>query len=511
MCKFPCRGPFTKFVGFTSGLLLIGTNVTAEILSVETPVYAAVSKSGPVPLPFSPRNMPDVFGDTANTAPGVPDLPQSSIGEANSSKSKDSAPQAQTAGPSASESSHVAWGPLLGEALLFATMENTVRACCQVDTAPEFKGVLLSDYFKSIANIHGWDDWDPIRVQYVGHSWEGAVSARLEIQNDPLGKNREIGTPGYWKSVLRAALFAVAYGTALKIGPYGEAMIGNVGLPNEYRKRPLPKGADYGKMAWSEYFINPIGGTIWVTTEDLLDRYVIRKEEHAGTNLRLLRLSQTFLLPSRSFANILRFKKPWYGEDRPIGPAYATLANATDDPVEPPSSPWGDGGRLEIFMGYSYLHASAGSEGYSLSGWEGSATRNLTPWFGLEADFRVLHGSGPISVPSYVPQYTFLFGPHVSFRKATRVTPFLHWLWGGARGPTHTYASGCVDGSSCAVTTSGDTFFAGDVGGGLDVHVSPMISVRAMQADYVYDNFRAGQGHAQLSTGIVFNLRRHER
>jgi hypothetical protein len=90
-------------------------------------------------------------------------------------------------------------------------------------------------------------------------------------------------------------------------------MIGNVGLPNEYRKRPLPKGADYGKMAWSEFFVNPIGGTLWVTTEDLIDRYVIRKEEQAQTNVALLHLSQTFFLPSRSFANILRFKKPWYG------------------------------------------------------------------------------------------------------------------------------------------------------------------------------------------------------
>ena len=61
------------------------------------------------------------------------------------------------------------------------------------------------------------------------------------------------------------------------------------------------------------------------------------------------------------------------------------------------------------------------------------------------------------------------------------------------------------------MTNSSDTFFAGDVGGGLDIRVGPRVLVRAMQADYLYDNFRSGQGHAQLSTGIVFNLRRHER
>jgi hypothetical protein len=496
-------------VGLTACLLTIGTSVPAKASSGNRSGDAAVTEDQTAPSQFPVQSATSGLGSMTSTASGGPDLPPPSTADADSSKSKDSAPQPQTPGPSVSEPVHVAWGPLLGEALLFATSENVVRACCQVDTAPEFKGVLLSDYFKSIANIHGWDDWDPIRVQYVGHSWEGAVSERLEIQNDPLGKNREIGTPGYWKSVLRAFLFAAAYGTSLKIGPYGEAMIGNVGLPNEYRKRPLPKGADYGKMAWIEYFINPIGGTIWVTTEDLIEAHIIRKEEEAETNLALLRLSQTFLLPSRSFANILRFKKPWYGEGvRP--PAYAVKAA---DPVEPsssPSSPYWDVGRLELFTGYSYLHGAVGSEGYSLSGWEGSATRNLSPWFGLEADFNVLHGSGPISVPSYVPRYTFLFGPHISFRKVAKVTPFVHWLWGGARGPTHTYASTCVEGSPCAVTNSSDTFFAGDVGGGLDINASPGVLVRALQADYVYDNFRVGQGHAKLSTGIVFNLPRHK-
>jgi len=216
-------------------------------------------------------------------------------------------------------------------------------------------------------------------------------------------------------------------------------MIGNVGLPNEYRKRPLPQGTDYGKMAWSEFFVNPIGGTLWVTTEDLIDRHVIRKEEQAEINLRLLRLSQTFLLPSRSFANVLRFKKPWYGEDRPMHPVYVTRPTTTDDPVEPTPSSWGDVGRLELFSGYSYLLATVGKEGYSLSGWQGSATRNLSPWFGLEANFSGLYGSGPASIPSYVTRYTFLFGPHVSFWKITRVTPFVHWLWGGSRGPTRTY------------------------------------------------------------------------
>jgi hypothetical protein len=502
--------PFDTLVGLAAAcLLFIGTGVPAEAVSGNGSENAAVTADETAPSPLSLGNPTNGSWSMTDIGSSASDLPQSNASDADSSKSKDSTPQPQAGSPGVSESVHIAWGPLLGEAFLFASIENAQRICCEVDTKPELKGVLFSDYFKSLANIHGWDDWDPGRVQYIGHPFEGAVSERLEIQNDPLGKYRQIGTPGYWKSTLRAALFALAYGTAFKAGPYSEAMIGNVGLPNEYRKRPLPKGADYGKMAWGEYFINPILGTVWVITEDLIDVHVIKKEEEAQVNLVLLRLSQTFLLPSRSFANILRFKKPWYGEGfRP--PAYAT----TYDPVKPsssPSSPYWDVGRLEVFTGFSYLHATVGTEGYSLSGGEGSANRNLSPWFGLELDFNVLHGSGPISVPSYVPRYTFFFGPHISFRKATsKVTPFAHWMLGGARGPTHTYASSCVEGSPCEVINSSDTFFAGDVGGGLDINASPRVLVRALQADYVYDNFRAGQGHAKLSTGIVFNLRRHK-
>lgn len=504
------RRPLGTLVGLAACLLFfISTGVPAEAFSDDRSGDAAVAGDQTAPSPFSLGNATTGFWSMAgiDIDPDTSGLPQSSAADANPSMSHDSSPRQPTVTPSVSEAAHVAWGPLLREAFLFATIENAQRVCCEVDTPPELKGVLLSDYFKSIANIHGWDDWDPIRVQYIGHSFEGAVSEWLEIQNDPLGKNREIGTPGYWKSVLRAFLFAGAYGTSFKIGPYSEAMIGNVGLPNEYRKRALPKGADYGKMAWSEFFVNPILGTMWVTTEDLIDRHIIRKEMQADTNFVLLRLSQTFFLPSRTFANILRFKRPWYGADRPIAPAYAAQVTTVADPIAPAPSDWGHVGRLELFTGYSHLHAAVGSEVYTLSGWEGSATRNLSPWFGLEADFNGLYGSGPTSIPSYLPRYTFLFGPHISIRKITRVSPFVHWLWGGARGPTRTYASACVHGSSCAVSNSGDTFFAGEVGGGLDIRVSPRLSVRAMEADYLYDNFQAGQGHAKLSTGIVFSLR----
>jgi hypothetical protein len=64
-------------------------------------------------------------------------------------------------------------------------------------------------------------------------------------------------------------------------------------------------------MAWSEFFVNPVGGTAWVVTEDLLDRYVVRPME-GKSHPHFMYLARSFLTPSRSWANLLRFKRPWY-------------------------------------------------------------------------------------------------------------------------------------------------------------------------------------------------------
>jgi len=89
-------------------------------------------------------------------------------------------------------------------------------------------------------------------------------------------------------------------------------------LPNEYRKKPLPPGADYGRMAWSEFVVNPVFGTVWIVSEDLLDRYVARPLEYKGHNY-LTYPVRSILTPSRGWANLLRFKTPWYRQSRDVG------------------------------------------------------------------------------------------------------------------------------------------------------------------------------------------------
>jgi len=213
-----------------------------------------------------------------------------------------------------SESFH--WRPALEETLLFSSIMHAKRLG-DPDTGPELKGPWFKDYFRSVAGLHGWDDYDPFVVQYIGHSFHGASDSRIELQNNPNGRAIDWGMPGYWHSRAVAMAWSALWGTQFKIGPYSEAMIGNVGLPNQYRKHPLPDQCDYGTMAWSEFFVNPVGGTAWVMSEDLLDRYVVRRME-GKANRYFMYVARSFLTPSRAWANLMRFKVPWYRETRSI-------------------------------------------------------------------------------------------------------------------------------------------------------------------------------------------------
>jgi hypothetical protein len=218
--------------------------------------------------------------------------------------------------PVETKQEHFHWGPALAETFFFTSFMHAKRLA-DPDTIPELKGPLFLDYFRSVAGLHGWDDHDPFQVQYIGHSFHGATDSRIELQNNPNGRAIDWGQDGYWHSRCVAMAWNALWGAQFKIGPYSEAMIGNVGLPNQYRKRPIPPGAGYGRMAWSEFFVNPVGGTAWVVSEDLLDRYVVRRME-GKANRYFMYFARSFFTPSRAWANLLRFQLPWYRETRDI-------------------------------------------------------------------------------------------------------------------------------------------------------------------------------------------------
>jgi hypothetical protein len=183
----------------------------------------------------------------------------------------------------------------------------------------EVKGKFFSNYHDALAGYRfsRWSDDDPFIVDYVGHPMMGAVTGFIEIQNDPRGADLEISRSGaYWKSRAKATAFMAAYIAQWELGPFSETSLGNIGKFNYYSKSAHHMTNGTGLV---DLMMTPIGGTTIMLGEDLLDKYAIQRLEGVSRNRAYL-LSISFLNPTRSFANLLRFKAPWYRDSRNTRP-----------------------------------------------------------------------------------------------------------------------------------------------------------------------------------------------
>jgi outer membrane protein OmpA-like peptidoglycan-associated protein/opacity protein-like surface antigen len=180
--------------------------------------------------------------------------------------------------------------------------------------------------------------------------------------------------------------------------------------------------------------------------------------------------------------------------------------------------------RVELFLGYSYFRAvptdAAGNRMVDLNGGSASVAFNLNRYLGIVADFGGYNdtrlrftGPGanpPGTVDSSGTAYTYLFGPRISFRNHTRITPFAQVLFGGVHASEVTL-SDCT-GPGCTPLPSQNSF-ALTAGGGFDIGLSRHISIRAIQAEYMMTRFAdltTGGGNTQndlrLSSGLVFRF-----
>ena len=175
----------------------------------------------------------------------------------------------------------------------------------QSKTRRELAGPFWSDYFESTSSIHTWNDEDGIATNYFGHPVMGAVTGYIQVFNDPRGQRLEfdLSSKQYWKSRLKAMAWSAAYSAQFEIGPISEASIGNVG------KHPPA-------MAVTDLVVTPLGGFTMILLEDYLDKhFVSRLERCGGMKARVYRI---VLNPSRSIANVLRWKRPSCRDNRPL-------------------------------------------------------------------------------------------------------------------------------------------------------------------------------------------------
>jgi len=169
---------------------------------------------------------------------------------------------------------------------------------------------------------------------------------------------------------------------------------------------------------------------------------------------------------------------------------------------------------IEAFAGYSYLRTTgAYVQHASLNGWNVELSANVRSW-GVVADFSGHYGG---NVNYFIPigedgrGLTFLFGPQYSFRKVPRVTPFVHALFGGVQAEQLAVvpaAGGACPAPGCSsFPRFNETDFAMAFGGGIDFKVRDHVWIRAIQVDYVRQNFSsATMNSPRISAGIVYRF-----
>jgi hypothetical protein len=221
------------------------------------------------------------------------------------------------------------WWPALREQTQYLLIETGWNLTTNVHVwDATTHGHWFQDWIHSVDGFEftRWNDSNPISDDYVGHPMMGAITMDIFLQNYPRGMSFEFeNSKRYWHSRLWALLWATVYSTEWKLGPISEASFGNTGLVQGFDKNAGKKTNGTGVVG---LVVTPLGGWIWTLGEDFVDLHLIRYADAKTTNPLLL-FGMGFANPCRSFANLMRFKAPWYRDSRPVRP-HRTWPTYTD-------------------------------------------------------------------------------------------------------------------------------------------------------------------------------------
>jgi hypothetical protein len=412
--------------------------------------------------------------------------------------------------PKKSRENGIRWGRLADDSLRFLAVMHAFRWAKEAGTRSGGVGIGQS-YFNSVGNLHGWADGDPFYVNYVGHPMQGAVSGRLFLINDPKYNRAEFGDgPEYWKAKLRATVFAWAFSEQFEIGLLSEASIGRI-------------QGQFPQQGFVDHVITPIVGFGWMTGEDALDRYVIRRIEGRTTNRWIRIAARTGLNPARSFANLLDGRAPWDRASRPGILSYQPQTRA-----QSLASVGSDSFRSDIPAPFEFSITSGYRQfasGPCLGG-GGEAAYRLAPnlQFVLAVNgCKLLKLATDFSGDGLV----FQAGPRWTPAPTGKWSPFGHVLVGGMKVTQEELfpqrkaeveaANANID-PSLAYTLhdqytshAESTGLAVTAGAGLDYKLNDALAIRVANFEYLYSTMHPVNGASyangfQFTTGMVLRL-----
>lgn len=188
--------------------------------------------------------------------------------------------------------------------------------------------------------------------------------------------------------------------------------------------------------------------------------------------------------------------------------------------------------RYEIGGNYSYVRyipSASQTNNHSLNGGGGTAVVNLNSYLGIKMD---LQGYGSMTSNFLIPPsinfpggangsvsgnlFTYLFGPQIKFR-TPKVQPYAQVLLGGAHSNVYANAFSTIcqpAANACAFTGSpSSNAFAMAVGGGIDVPITKLVSIRPAEVDYLLTDFsnrftNSNQNNFRYLGGVTFTFGR---
>ena len=180
--------------------------------------------------------------------------------------------------------------------------------------------------------------------------------------------------------------------------------------------------------------------------------------------------------------------------------------------------------QFELAAGYSYMYFHPEVPQLTtanFSGGGGAVVYNPVSWLGIRAEFtgysfgsdwshrlRELGYTGPVHSSMFIYQ----LGPQVKKHSGTW-QPYVHSLYGIAHSSGYAAVLRAKGSGTYILTTSGgnENAFAMEVGGGLDIRLSPHMQLRPAELDYQltrfgFQTFSANQNNFKYFGGVNFTF-----
>jgi hypothetical protein len=174
--------------------------------------------------------------------------------------------------------------------------------------------------------------------------------------------------------------------------------------------------------------------------------------------------------------------------------------------------------KAEVSFGYSFINVHPNFPqitSYNLNGGGAAFVYNFTSLFGIKAEFMDYTGGGGAQLRKlgYTGNvsgnlFSYEFGPQIK-KHSGKIQPFGEALFGAG----HTGTYGTIYNAIHGIQAAGNSnnAFAMELGGGLDIPVNHVLSIRPVEADYLFtqfgaNNIRANQNNFRYFGGVVLTF-----